>query len=228
VVYDTMVEIDRAAKQRGNVPGGWARLADEALRPQVDWRKELAAQVRQALARAAGQVDYNRDRPSRRTPLVRGLIRPRMVRPIPNVAVVVDTSGSMGDRELGQALSEVQQVLDQVLGGQSAQVLAVDAAVQATRRVWSAKQVRLAGGGGTDMGKGIQAAAQLQPLPDTVIVLTDGFTPWPKDPPPGQRVIVGIIGAERPGRLEPREHSTPEWAAAVGIPVGEPARAHNG
>jgi hypothetical protein len=46
-----------------------------------------------------------------------------------------------------------------------------------------------------------------------VIVLTDGFTPWPERPPPGIRVIVGLLSeGMRTHGWEP-----PEWARTVVI-----------
>jgi predicted metal-dependent peptidase len=73
--------------------------------------------------------------------------------------------------------------------------------------------VQLAGGGGTDMGSGIESAAALRPRPSVVIVLTDGYTPWPDQPPPGIRVIVGLLteGMRPPG------WAPPEWAQTVVI-----------
>ena len=54
---------------------------------------------------------------------------------------------------------------------------------------------QLQGGGGTDMVAGIDAAMSLRPRPDAVIVLTDGYTPFPH-----QRyhipVIFGILSAQ--------------------------------
>ena len=47
-----------------------------------------------------------------------------------------------------------------------------------------ARDVELLGGGGTDMGAGLAKAAELRPRPDLIIVLTDGYTPWPSAPPP--------------------------------------------
>lgn len=221
MVYDTMVQINDAAKTRGDVPGSWARVAEEHLRPQVDWRKELGAAVKRAVSQVAGQVDYSRDKPSRRTPLSKGLIKPRLVRPIPEVAVVVDTSGSMSDAEQSQCLSEVESVIRGALNGAPVRVLAVDAAVHATKKAFSRNQVQLAGGGGTDMGVGIKAASELKPRPDTIIVLTDGYTPWPSVKPEGSAVVIGVIGADEPGRLDPSKAQTPEWARTVGIPIGD-------
>ncbi|MBU6151863.1 MAG: hypothetical protein KGR25_10460, partial [Chloroflexi bacterium] len=88
-------------------------------------------------------------------------------------------------------------------------VLAVDAEVHVTKQVFRANEVNLVGGGGTDMRVGIEAAARLHPRPEVVIVLTDGFTPWPNVPPRGMRVIAGITGGNR--------ILVPEWIKVVRV-----------
>jgi predicted metal-dependent peptidase len=70
--------------------------------------------------------------------------------------------------------------------------------------VMNAHEVKLLGGGGTDMGVGIAAALELKPKPDLVLVLTDGHTPWPKAP--RAKVIVGLL--DPLGRV-------PDWATTV-------------
>jgi predicted metal-dependent peptidase len=92
-------------------------------------------------------------------------------------------------------------------------VLAVDTEVHAARRVSRAAQVALAGGGGTDMGAGIEAATALRPRPSVVVVLTDGYTPWPERPPRGVRVVVGLL---RDGPAVPG-YPPPPWARTVEI-----------
>ena len=141
------------------------------LPSKIDWRRVLAAEVRAAVAAVAGMVDYSYRRPSRRAQ--GDVILPTLQRPIPDVAIVVDTSGSMGDELLGRALAEVEGVLKRA-GLRQVRVLAVDTDVHAVRNVTRASQVLLAGGGGTDMGAGLAAAAALRPRPSVVIVLTDG------------------------------------------------------
>jgi predicted metal-dependent peptidase len=88
-------------------------------------------------------------------------------------------------------------------------VLACDTAVAPAQRVSSARQVQLTGGGGTDMGAGIAAAAALRPRPAVVVVLTDGYTPWPRLAPKGMRVVVGLLGEQTP--------EAPTWARAVRV-----------
>ncbi|MYS68584.1 hypothetical protein GTW66_32780, partial [Streptomyces sp. SID5473] len=102
-------------RTRGTVPAGWRRWAEEVLEPTVDWRKALTGAVREAAAWAGGAVDYTYRRPSRRTPALGGrVVLPSLRRPLPRVAVVVDTSGSMGDDDLAAALAEVSGVLREV------------------------------------------------------------------------------------------------------------------
>jgi predicted metal-dependent peptidase len=81
--------------------------------------------------------------------------------------------------------------------------------VAPVQRVSSARQVELIGGGGTDMGAGIGAAAALRPRPAVTVVLTDGYTPWPAVAPKGMRVVVGLLGEAAP--------DAPPWARAVRV-----------
>ncbi len=188
-------EIRRCAAQgRGNIPAHWRRWAEEKLNPKVDWRRVLAAAVRAALADATGAVDYSYKRPSRRQHALPNVVLPSLRHPLPEVAVVVDTSGSVGDAELSQALAEVAGVIRAAGAKHGVRVLAVDAAVHSCRRVFRPEQVELLGGGGTDMGVGIEAAAKLRPRPHVIVVITDGLTPWPTSPPQGVRVVTAILG----------------------------------
>jgi predicted metal-dependent peptidase len=123
------------------------------------------------------------------------VILPSLRQPVPEVAIVCDTSGSMNDELLGQVLTEVDGLLRTVgVRGGNVQVIACDAAAHRAQRVRRASEVKLLGGGGTDMGAGIDAAMELRPRPSVVIVLTDGYTPWPMAGPKGATVIVGLLG----------------------------------
>jgi predicted metal-dependent peptidase len=91
------------------------------------------------------------------------------------IAIVVDTSGSMGQPELDAALAEVKGVVRAAgIGSERVTVLACDASVGATTRVQRAEDVRLVGGGGTDMRVGIAAPEGIGPAPEVVVVLSDG------------------------------------------------------
>lgn len=201
-------EIAAEHRRAGAVPAGLLRWAQARLRPKVDWRRALAAEIRRSISDVRGQVDYSYRRPSRRAGATPGVVLPALRRPQPEVVVVCDTSASMGDARLEQVLAEVEGLLASVgVGGLT--VLSVDAEVHRARRVQQASQVELVGGGGTDMGAGITAALARRPRPDVVVVLTDGETPWPGTAPRGVRVVVGLLGERAP--------DGPRWARSVRI-----------
>jgi len=196
-----------SSTSRGSVPAHWRRWAEEVLRPApVDWRRELAAAIRRAAAQVAGATDYSYRRPSRHQS--GDIILPTLSAPVPEVAVVVDTSGSVADTMLGQALAQVGCILRACGMDRGVTILAVDAEVATCQRVYRPTQIKVAGGGGTDMRVGIQAAMALRPRPDVVVVFTDGYTPWPEQPP-AARVVVGLLGAGAP--------TPPSWARVVRI-----------
>lgn len=195
--------------ERGQLPGEWQRWVKHVLDPVVDWRLALSAGVRRGLGWASGHTDYTYSRVSRRHAASPRVVLPAMRRRVPRVAVVVDTSGSMDDGLLAQALAEVDGVLKSGgIADNDITVLAVDAAVHEVSRVRDASAVRLGGGGGTDMTVGIHAALSSTPRPELVIVLTDGETPWPATatPVPLIAVIMSRTG------LAP---ATPAWLLRV-------------
>jgi predicted metal-dependent peptidase len=197
------------AKQAGTVPAGLLRWAQEILQPKVDWRRLLAAELRRAVAHVSGAVDYSYRRPSRRSTVAGDVVLPALRRPVPEVAVVCDTSGSMTDDLLAMVLAEVEGLLRALGLARQVRVLACDTAVAPAQRVTAARQVQLIGGGGTNMGAGLAAAVALRPRPAVTVVLTDGYTPWPAEAPKGTRVVVGLLGAQPP--------VPPGWARAVRI-----------
>jgi predicted metal-dependent peptidase len=204
-----LVARDVLSHDVGAVPAGLRRWAAGAAAPRADWRRLLAAELRRAVADVAGAVDYSYSRPARR--VAAGVILPALRRPVPHIAVVCDTSGSMSDDLLAAALAEVAGLLGSLGMARQLRVIACDAAAGTAQRVTSARQVQLTGGGGTDMGAGIAAASELRPRPAVTVVLTDGYTPWPPRAPKRMRVIAGLLGE---GTRE-----APGWARSVRIPA---------
>ena len=200
----------REQRGQGSTPGEWDRWVEQVLDPVVDWRTVLHAAVRRGLGWAQGHTDYTYTRISRRQAAAGPVVLPALRRPAPRVGIVVDTSGSVDDGLLAQALGEVDGVLASLaVSDPQVSVLAVDAAVQTVATVRRADALRLAGGGGTDMSLGIEAAQQLRPRVDVIIVLTDGLTGWPglPAPVPVVAVLIGRTRAELP--------ATPDWIHRV-------------
>lgn len=205
------IEFTEHCTRIGTDPGDAGRWAKQILEPTIAWEPLLAGAVRRAAGWAHGHAEYTYARPSRRAGAVKGIVLPSTRRPMPSVAMVIDTSGSVDDTLLSRALAEVDGALRALgVSGQAVSVISCDVAATQPARIRWARDVRLAGGGGTDMRVGIRAAAALRPRPDLVVVLTDGYTPWPDAPPPGAAVVVGLLGRNR-RELPP----TPAWATRV-------------
>ncbi|NUP51231.1 MAG: hypothetical protein HOW97_28555 [Catenulispora sp.] len=183
---------------RGTAPEGWQRWAERYGKAPQDWRQLLGAAFRTSLGVAGGAGDYTYRRPSRRSQsLGGGLVLPSLRRPLPHVAVVIDTSGSVSDVDLGSALTELAAITRATgVSGDHVSVYSCDAAVHTAQQVCWAEDIALVGGGGTDLRQGIRRAVARAPRPDVVVVLTDGFTPWP-EAEIGCRVIAGIFESAR-------------------------------
>ncbi|MEV7534224.1 VWA-like domain-containing protein [Streptomyces hydrogenans] len=207
----------------GSAPEAWERWAEQVCHPPQPWRELLGAAISAAVAAGAGG-DYSHRRPSRRAAALPGVVLPSLRRTPPHVAVVIDTSGSVSDTELGSALLEVA-ALTRAVGGRRdlVSVIACDAAAHSAQRLCAGADIPLLGGGGTDLRAGFARALRLSPRPDVLVVFTDGQTPWPESAPPC-RTIVGLFprppapdsedGGDEEDDYLPRP---PSWARVVEI-----------
>jgi predicted metal-dependent peptidase len=157
--------IVRGQENRGESAGGWLDCgsgADGVRRPGdgpgglPDWQADLlrrqVAQEVIAYAKQPGTVSAGmlRRAESMLSPKVdwRRVLAAELRWPVPEVAVVGDTSGSMTAELLAAALTEVEGLLRSLGLARRVRVLACDTAVAPAQRVTSARQIQLVGGGG--------------------------------------------------------------------------------
>lgn len=96
------------ANGAGNLPGGVKRLIDQLLNPQIDWRELLAMQIQSVI-----RANYTWQRPSRKG-MDAGMYLPSMDREQTiDIAIAIDTSGSISQEMLRDFLSEVQGIMGQ-------------------------------------------------------------------------------------------------------------------
>jgi predicted metal-dependent peptidase len=210
-------------KERGTAPAGWLRWAEAILKPKVNWREQLKRILRGVISEGLGhRLDYSYRRPHRRSAVYHPIYLPALQGEYkPRVACVVDTSGSISDRELMQSLAEVRAVLEALRIPVT--IIPCDAVPYEAIRVfhgsdWLKVRQGLRGGGGTDMVAGLNAALALKPKPEAVIVLTDGHTPFPSTRPKDTAFIWAIW---QYGDGEPPKPPMPPWRArdVVVVPI---------
>jgi len=213
---------NHAAKHPGTTPGGILERAEQVLKPaEVNWRVTLSAAVRRATATRAGDYDTTYSRRNRRqTHRAFGsgtIIQPGIESPIPRIVVVRDTSGSMSDDDLSLVTNEVEGIAKQLgVRDDNLVVLDVDTQVAATHKYRGFKDLaNVAGRGGTDMCVGIESASALRPSPSAIVVITDGYTPWPAVK--GRVPVVACIVGTYANDAQVINH-IPSFITAVKVP----------
>ena len=100
----------RAAKMHGNMPAGLERLIEAGKEHKIYWYDEL----RDFMEKVTERGDYSWIAPSRRY-ISHGFVLPGLSEEeiLPNIVVVCDTSGSIGDHELEQYAAEISNVLEE-------------------------------------------------------------------------------------------------------------------
>lgn len=177
------------------------------------WESLIKARIGEALEFTAGQGYSSYLVPNLRQSAMPQIRIAGTLQPKAEVAIVLDTSGSMEyQKALQRALGHVDRILRNRRTPSSVTLLSVDADVHATKRLRSMSQLEVKGGGGTDLSTGLFALRALRPRPHVVIVLTDGQTKWPEQAPISAPYIVGQIGKLAQGYDPP-----PRWAKVVQI-----------
>jgi len=174
-----MASAAQQALQAGKLSGAMARMVDHMLQPQLPWRMLLARYMT-----ATARDDYNYSRPSRREGEA---IFPSLRSAEIEVVVVLDTSGSISDREIGEFLSEVNAIKAQARA--TITLHACDAALS-EKGPWSFPPweecllpQELEGGGGSDFRPVFEWLEREGRRPDLLVYFTDALGEFPEQEP---------------------------------------------
>lgn len=184
----------QSAMQAGKLGGSMARMVDFMLQPKLPWRMLLARYMT-----ASARDDYSYSRPSSRRgdPAIFPSLRSSQI----NVAVGMDISGSVNDKEMNEFLSEI----DAIKGNMRARItlLPCDASL-AKGAPWIFEpweEINLpetfAGGGGTDFSPVFEWLDAQDQNPDLLVYFTDCKGSFPKILP-SYPVIWLVKGKENP------------------------------
>lgn len=193
----TLEAIEQHIQQygRGSVPGRFSELIKTKIRaPEVNWRKKLRQVFRRTVSLAqAGGRDYSISRPSMSSIATGALFSGLVDHPV-IVAVVQDTSMSMGTPQLVSAHNESFHIAKRSTTGR---IWLIQADVDVTRcelvRPTQIPKLDFKGRGGTDFRRVFTKLVKLRPRPNVVVYITDGDGVAPRRPPPGMEVIWCIV-----------------------------------
>ncbi|MCB1858186.1 MAG: hypothetical protein KDI63_07940 [Gammaproteobacteria bacterium] len=167
------------ALQAGKLGGALARMIDHLLQPQLPWRMLLARYLS-----SNARDDYSFMRPSRREG---DFILPSLRSHQIELVVALDTSGSIGDNDFEQFLSEIDALKGQLRARVT--LLACDAALaEGSPWVFEAwEPLRLPsdfrGGGGTQFSPVFDWVESQTMQPDTLVYFTDAEGRFPDSEP---------------------------------------------
>jgi len=159
----------RSAKACGREPAGMERKLQAARESRLDWR----AILREFIA-ACNPSDYRWSPPNRRF-VSSGLYLPSVEpRGVGEIAIVVDTSGSIGEQELEQFAGEINAIASDAEPS-AMYVIYCDAEVQIVQKFCPKEPITLSlrGGGGTDFVPPFRWLEENGIEPKCLIYLTD-------------------------------------------------------
>ena len=186
--------LDRSG-DAGDVPLGWRRWARTILTPKVDHMATIRQVVRKALRDSTlGRYDRTYKRPHRRQACYGDLIMASFHQPRPRPGFLIDTSSSMHETQLARAVAELAGLTRQLGFGSEVVVACCDAAVHNVKTVFTAAQIELYGGGGTDMSVGLRwfADRTSHQRIDLLVIVSDCHTAWPQDVPPFPVITIRV------------------------------------
>lgn len=171
---DKLIEAALNAKARGCTPLGMDRFFEKSLFPKANWRALLRRFVSEIM-----KSDYTFNRPNRRF-IHSGLYLPSKVQDDGLELILgIDTSGSISQDDLSQFYAEVISIRDAF--NCKLTVITCDAQIHEVIKVKNHEKldIKMKGGGGTDMCEIFRYIDEKKLKPKVVIVLTDGYTPFP-------------------------------------------------
>ncbi len=182
----------QAARQAGKLSSSMMRLVDQLLAPKLPWRAMLARYMMNA-----ARDDYSFQRTSRREGEA---MMPRLYSQSVRVAVALDTSGSIGDDELREFLTEIDALKAQVRAEVTLHACDDKLAEGGPWRfaMWETLDLPegILGGGGTDFRPVFDWLAGDRAEPDLLVYFTDAEGRFPELEP--RFPVVWLVKGKAP------------------------------
>jgi len=205
--------IEQEASCPGSVPQELKDAVDLKLRPQADPFDVLKGLVAKAIAAPGGLIDFTLRRPSRRQVDPTGPRRWAIKREMPDVVVLLDTSGSMQLRRESELKAKALGVIAKAVSKmRRVKVICGDTDLHNRQFVQAIGRMKIEGGGGTDMGHLIEKIER-EDRPAAIIVVTDCETGWCEKKPRAKVVVAAV-------KQSYQRYPVPAWAKLVDVTKG--------
>lgn len=192
------VSVRDPSNSRGTLPAFAERILKELMRPQTDWRQILTDFIQEEIN------DYSFSPPDRRfedSPFFLPDFNEKD-ESVKDILFMIDTSGSMSDDAITAAFSEINGAIEQFNGKLRGRLGFFDAAVTEPQPFESFEEfvvIKPKGGGGTDFGVIFKYVAKhmSEEPPASIIILTDGYAPFPKEKAANGIPVLWLLNNEQ-------------------------------
>jgi len=173
-IKENMISAAQAAGA-GNTPGEVARMIKELTEPKMNWREILRQQIQSTI-----RNDYTFSRPSRKAWHTNAILPGMNFDETIDICLALDMSGSIGDDQARDMLSEVKGIMDEYKD-YNIKVWCFDTKVYNDQEYTadsgeSIMDYELMGGGGTDFMCNWEYMKENDIVPKKFIMFTDGYT----------------------------------------------------
>ena len=215
-IKDEVKEAMIAAAQSagaGNVPAGVERLIKDLTEPKMNWRELIRQQIQSTL-----KHDYTFMRPNRRS-MHTGAVLPGMnFMDTIDICVTIDMSGSIGDIQAKDFLSEVQGIMEE-FKDYKIKIWCFDTKVYNEDDFHAddgreISEYNVVGGGGTDFMANWTYMKDQGVTPKKFIMFTDGYA-WDSWGDPDYCETIFIIHSHHDKNLEAPFGMTAHYEAAA-------------
>ncbi len=178
-ILDEVAQSAAKAKHKGDLPAGLERMIEKLLRGKINWRGFLWRWLTNALPK-----NYTWSKPNRRH-LWSNLILPSRRKKGLNLAVLIDTSGSIDGKELEQFISECNHIMA-IHNNVKMTIIVHDVDVHNTYEVdsftpFDFANIKLEGCGGTSHIPSFKWLKKNKNDIKHIICFTDGYTSFPDE-----------------------------------------------
>lgn len=169
-----LVEAVTYAKNIGKLPAGMERLVEELVESKVNWKHLLYRYITNTIP-----IDFTYNYPSKKS-ISSGFYMPSIKKEEIEIAVMVDTSGSISNQELTEFTSEIINIAKS-FSNIKIRLITCDVDVNndyvvANGDIANIQSLKMVGGGGTELKNGFKYIEKNYPTTKLFIVFTDAET----------------------------------------------------